>query len=262
VDLPRYMTIVLGLAIAVGCAKDRARSDAGHRLTRKDLAGATGTYRWEIVGRDAVPAEADRLHQEGRAAGAAGDHARALALFDEAHKLAPTWPYPIYDAAYTYLLQGDTARAEAGYAEVDKLAPRGFFTNKTSLDCLRRERAGKLPADFCRLFVMTEWLPADQRKQALHTMVDRAPDFGAAWHELSEAITDDERAREHAIDMGLAATSDPESRGLMLINKALLLQEKDRAEAIRILGALVVDPTSTLGTEHMAKATLAHLLGP
>ena len=54
--------------------------------------------------------------------------------------LAPDWPYPVYDAAFTYLLQGDSLKAEERYAEVDRMAPRGFFTAKTSLDCLRRDR--------------------------------------------------------------------------------------------------------------------------
>jgi hypothetical protein len=49
----------------------------------------------------------------------------------------------VYDAAFTYLLQGDAVRAEQYYAHVDRLAPRGFFTCKTSLDGLRRELAGE-----------------------------------------------------------------------------------------------------------------------
>jgi tetratricopeptide (TPR) repeat protein len=263
----RWPVIILGVCALGACKKAHPShelvfsDDAGHQLTRADLAGATGTVNWEIVGHDAVPAEAERLHQEGRKAGAAGDHARALDLFEQAHKLAPSWPYPVYDAAYTYLLDGDNAHAEERYADVDRLAPRGFFTNKTSLDCLRRERSGELPAEFCRAFTMTEFLPPDQRREALHALVDRAPDFGAAWHELSEAISDDEPARAHAIEQGLAAKSDPDTRGLLLINKALLLQESDRATAIRMLSELAVDPASTLGTEQIAKATLAHLLG-
>lgn len=262
------LLLLLALATSSACGKGRSShelvfaDDAGRRLTRKDLIGVTGTVQWAIIGRDGVPEEAMRLHEQGRAAGAAGDHVRALALFEQARKLAPAWPYPAYDAAYTYLLQGDTARAEAGYTEVDRLAPRGFFTNKTTLDCLRRERAGTLPADFCRAFAMTEWLAPDERKSALRALTERAPDFGAAWHELSEALVDDEPARAHAIDQGLAASSDPESRGMLLVNKALLLQEKDRTTAIRMLGELAVDPSSTLGTEHVAKATLVLLLDP
>jgi hypothetical protein len=37
----------------------------------------------------------------------------------------------------------DLSGAEQYYAHVDRLAPRGFFTCKTSLDGLRRELAGE-----------------------------------------------------------------------------------------------------------------------
>jgi hypothetical protein len=48
---------------------------------------------------------------------------------------------------------------------------------------------------------------------------------------------------------------------VLLINQALLLHRRgDREAAHRILGTLVLDPRSTLGTEMSAKATLALLL--
>src|SRR5947208_1350326 len=56
-----------------------------------------------------------------RALGSRGDYERAFELFDQAQALAPDWPYPSYDKAYSYLLQGDPARAEALYAEVDRM---------------------------------------------------------------------------------------------------------------------------------------------
>jgi tetratricopeptide (TPR) repeat protein len=255
------------LACAGACKKSRPANelvfsdDAGRRLTRADLAGASGTVHWEIIGGDNVPAEAKQLHEQGRAAGSAADYVKALALFEQASKLAPAWPYPRYDAAYTYLLQGDTVGAEAAYKEVDRLAPRGFFTSKTTLDCLRRERTGELIPDFCRLFTMTEWLSPEERRTALRGLVEKAPDFGAGWHELSEALEGDDAARAEAIEKGLAARSDAQTRGLLRINKALLIQDTDRAGAIRILGEVATDPASTLDVEQIAKATLAQLIG-
>src|SRR4051812_25108552 len=80
----------------------------GRELTMKDLEGVSGKAHWEVVGGDAIPPEASRLHQEARAAGGRGEYARALELLDRAHSLAPAWPYPVYDAAFTYLLQGDS----------------------------------------------------------------------------------------------------------------------------------------------------------
>ena len=62
-----------------------------------------------------VPAEAEVLHQQGRRAGAAGEYDKALALLQRASSLAPNWPYPVYDMAYTFLLIHDTANATRCY---------------------------------------------------------------------------------------------------------------------------------------------------
>lgn len=104
-----------------------SKDKAGRVLTEKDVKGASGTVNWEITARKQVPQEALKLHEHGRAAGQKGDSATALAYFDKAAKLAPDWPYPIYDAAFTYLLQNDTASAYAHYKRVVQISPRGFL---------------------------------------------------------------------------------------------------------------------------------------
>jgi tetratricopeptide (TPR) repeat protein len=234
---------------------------AGRVLTTRDLEEFTGQVDWQINGGHTVPADAVRRHEEARAAGARGEYDRALVLLDAAHALAPGWPYPVYDAAFTYLLQGDTDTAERCYAQVDRLAPRGFFTCKTTLDCLRRERAGELPAGFCRAFTTLESLGELPRKKAvLESLVARFPGFAPAWKELA-ALLDDPDDRLRAIERGLAAGPDPETRGMLLLNKALVVNQLgDRAAAIAILGDLALDPASTLATETLAKATLAQVI--
>ena len=237
------------------------KDSAGRELTMKDLEGVSGTVRWEVIGAGSIPPEASRLHQEARAAGGRGDYARAIEALDRAHRLAPDWPYPVYDAAYTYLLQGDSVKAEETYAQVDRMAPRGFFTAKTSLDCLRRERAGTVPAGFCKAFASLEWVEDKAAKRRiLEAIVAKSPAFPAAWKELCSLLDDDE-ARLHAITRGLENDPDGETKGMLLINKALILQRRgDREGAIQILGALALDPQSTLGTEALAKATLAQFV--
>jgi tetratricopeptide (TPR) repeat protein len=234
---------------------------AGRVLTTRDLEEFTGQVDWQINGGHTVPADAVRRHEEARAAGARGEYDRALVLLDAAHALAPGWPYPVYDAAFTYLLQGDTDTAERCYAQVDRLAPRGFFTCKTTLDCLRRERAGELPAGFCRAFTTLESLGELPRKKAvLESLVARFPGFAPGWKELA-ALLDDPDDRLRAIERGLAAGPDPETRGMLLLNKALVANQLgDRAAAIAILGDLALDPASTLATETLAKATLAQVI--
>ena len=60
------------------------RSADGRILTMENLRGVTGTFRWEVVGKTGVPAEAESLHEQGRQAGAAGDYNRALTLLQRA----------------------------------------------------------------------------------------------------------------------------------------------------------------------------------
>jgi tetratricopeptide (TPR) repeat protein len=234
---------------------------AGRVLTTRDLEEFTGQVDWQINGGHTVPTDAVRRHEEARAAGAWGEYDRALVLLDAAHALAPGWPYPVYDAAFTYLLQGDTDTAERCYAEVDRMAPRGFFTCKTTLDSLRRERAGELPEGFCKGFAALESLDDLPRKKAiLDGIVARFPGFAPAWKELA-ALLDDPGDRLRAIERGLGAEPDPETRGMLLLNKALVLdQHGDRGAAIAILGDLALDPASTLATETLAKATLARVI--
>jgi hypothetical protein len=181
-----------------------------------------------------------------------------LELLAQAAREAPKWPYPVYDAAFTHLLEGDAEKAEESYAAVDRMAPRGFFTAKTALDCLRREKAGDLAPGTYKLYVMLEWEKDKARKKSiLEQMVKRSPKFPAAWKELA-LLQDDDTAKLEMIETGLSHGPDGETRGILLINKALVLnKEGKRDEAVRILGELALDPGSTLATEHLAKATLA-----
>jgi tetratricopeptide (TPR) repeat protein len=236
------------------------RDAAGRELTARDLEGFTGAVRWEIIGAGAVPQQAARLHQDARQAGSRGDYARALALLDQARALAPDWPYPVYDAAFTYLLQGETAKAEELYAHVDAMAPRGFFTCKTTLDMLRRESAGELFPGFSKAYATLEWLDRPRKKAILEGITSKYPAFAPAWKEL-EALLEDDAGRLHAIRHGLRGNPDPDTRGMLLISKArILARYRDRDTAIAILGELALSPESTLSTEHHAKATFALLI--
>ncbi|MEV6103242.1 hypothetical protein AB0M28_00830 [Streptomyces sp. NPDC051940] len=234
------------------------RDSAGRVLTTEDLKGFTGTVNWEVTGGEAVPAQARGLHQQAREAGGRGDYERALVLLEQAQRLAPRWPYPSYDAAFTALLQGDAAKAEELYGQVDRLAPRGFFTCKATLDLLRRERAGELFDGFTRAFVQLEWIGDPAEKLAiLQGIATRFPGLPQVWKELASLTTDPDDQRR-AIENGLAGGPDADTRGTLLISRALLLDRSgDRDGAIRLLGRIALDPSSTLGTESLSKAVLA-----
>ncbi len=237
------------------------RDSAGRELTLGDLGTATGVVRWEIPGRRNVSEEAQRLHQLGREAGATGDFENALALFSRAAALAPEWPYPIYDAAYTHLLMRDFAAALQEYRRTIALAPRGFFTALTAVDVLAREEAGELPRGIYYTYTQIEWIQDPTAKEArVRELLAAAPAFAPGWKDLATLLEDD-AARLDAITRGLAARPDPETRGVLLINRAIaLFNQGSRDDAIAILGSLALDPASSLGSAEQAKAVLAMLL--
>lgn len=235
------------------------QGEDGQTLTQNDLAGAVGTVRWEIHAGTAPPAKADQLHRQAREAGKAGDLNEALRLFAEAHAAAPEWAYPIYDTAWTHLLNGDRDKAIANYRKVDALCPRGFFTTKAALDSLRREKEGLIGEGLYRAVVSLEWEKnVDSKRETLQAVVQRFPKFPVAWLTLAHLLEGEERLG--AIRSGLSHNPDPDTKGLLLINRATLFAKVgDRASAVKILGSLALDADSTLSTAEMAKWTLANL---
>ena len=182
-------------------------------------------------------------------------------MFARAHALAPDWAYPLYDVAFTYLLMGDEGRAEEYYASVDRLEPRGFFTSKTFIDSLRRERLGHLPAHFSKAFFLLEHAPRAQKRGMFQKIAERFPHFPPAWKELAVAL-DDADGRLAAIERGLALDPDRETLGMLIINKALALQQRGKREqAVRLLSELALDQEATVGTEMLSKLCLRQILG-
>ena len=172
-----------------------------------------------------------------------------------AHELAPEWPYPPYDLAFTYLLDGQLEQAETWYALVDKLAPRGFFTAKTSLDIIRRERRGELSPGFAKQFALIEWQPDDRRVVLYRQITEQFPSFAPAWKELA-FLLDDDHEELVAMDRGLAADPDDETYGMLILNKALVLGRVGRApEGLQMIRDLLADPRCTQAVEAMAKLT-------
>ncbi|HEY1067352.1 MAG TPA: tetratricopeptide repeat protein, partial [Pirellulales bacterium] len=233
----------------------------GRTLSSDDLRGVEGTVRYEIIGAERVSDEAKLLHDEARIAGRAGELDKALALLERAADNARSWPYPVYDMAFTYLLKGDTEKARKYYRKTIELAPRGFFTALTALDALDREARGDLPSGTYLTYLSLEWTK-DEKEQAaiVGRLLESSPGFAPAWK--SAAVqTDDVAEKLAAIERGLAANPDGETQGILLLNKALVLDRTgDHEGAVRLLGELALDPASTLSTEQLAKAMLDRLI--
>ena len=234
------------------------RSADGRVLTLEELRGITGTVRYEILGAGNIPEQAQLLHQQARQAGMSGNHKKAISLLDQASNAAPQWPYPIYDRAYEHLLMQDFEGARKDYQKTLELAPRGFFTAITAVDTLTREHKGELPTGTYLAYVSLEWINDPQKKrEAVQQMVELVPGFAPAWKELA-ALIDDDTERLTVIETGLAAHPDAETKGMLTINKALLLNNKgDHDAAVRLLGELALHTNSPLDIELSAKSALA-----
>jgi tetratricopeptide (TPR) repeat protein len=272
----RRAVLVLGfgvLALLTGCGRNADappkeapgvvfRSADGRALTLDELRATSGKMSYETVRHYNVPPEADALHKKARESGAAGDYQTALALLARAAQLAPEWPYPAYDTAFTYLLMKDTANARKYYQKTIELAPRGFFTAITALDALDREERRDLPEGTYLAYLSTEWIEDRAKKvDMVRQIVERSPAFAPAWSAYADLLNNDGE-KLAAIDKGLAARPDDETKALLEINKALILDRKgDRDGAVKLLGALALDPKSTYAAEQMAKATLAYVAG-
>jgi hypothetical protein len=90
-------------------------------------------------------------------------------------------------------------------------------------------------------------------------MIKTIPEFAPAWKEFASLCDDGERLT--AIENGLAAHPDAETKGMLEINKALALNLMGKREAaVQLLGELALDPKATFGTEHSAKAALSILM--
>jgi tetratricopeptide (TPR) repeat protein len=235
------------------------RDSSGRQLTKADLKNVTGTVNWELVGSEQVSDAAAALFDQGRDTAGKGNYAAAIDLLNKAHDAAPAWPYPLYELAYTYELMDQPAKALPIYERVVALAPRGFFTAMSSLDCLRREAAKEWPAGMCKRYTLAEFEEPAKRAAELAAITKAAPGIAAAWKDLALEI-DDDAAKLLSIDQALAHKPDPETRGVLLVNKALALDRTGkRPEAIQILGELAVDPKSPLDVEQLSKMSLAQM---
>jgi tetratricopeptide (TPR) repeat protein len=156
---------------------------------------------------------------------------------------------------------GDFAAALEDYRRTVALAPQGFFTARTAVDVLEREEAGELPVGIYLGYSMLEWIEDPAAKEArVRELLARAPGFAPGWKELAMLLEDD-AARLEAVERGLAADPDPETRGILLINRALVLfNQGKRDDAIAILGSLALDEENSSSSAEQAKAALAMLL--
>jgi tetratricopeptide (TPR) repeat protein len=236
------------------------RAADGRVITRADLDKASGVVNWEITSKSHVSNAARELHQRGRDAGSSGRYDDALRLLAQAAEAAPSWPYPVYDAAFTCLLKGDQVSALRYYRKTLELAPNGFFTALTAAHYLGLESEHRLPTGTYLAYVSLEWLTStEERAERIDKIAKRSPGFAPIFKEKALRV-EDPAGRLSLLERGLSLDPDPETRGFLLINKAIVLSQLSRKEeAIAILGELATGRSQPLDVQQLAFEAMARL---
>ncbi len=231
----------------------------GNKITKEELATSTGRFNYEIYGIEGVSDLAKSLHGQARQFGQNGDYKNAIEKLTQANKEAPNWPYPLYDLAYTYLLQDDYENALKYYQLTDKIAPKGFYTSKTALHTLERESKGELQKGLYKSYLSLEWINnPTEKKEMIELLVDKVPSFAPIWKDYSSLLEGKERLI--AIEKGLEQNPDIETKGMLLINKALVINQNGNfKEASELLTNIIFDTNSTFGNLEMAKFVLNNI---
>ncbi len=262
----RFFVLSVATALLGSCSCERTASPSS--VPAPDAGQAPASPPKEAQAPAAPPPEtpldkARKAHAQGRLSGEAGNFQEALKHFQQARELAPQWPMPVYDTALTYLLMGDAARALDIYVEVDKMAPEGFADTKRVIECLRREKDGRVPKGTFRKFidVMRPRSP-EEFERNIRELTRTAPNFYPAWRELISYGKDlDEQ--ERLLEKALSLKPDAQSRGELLVYKANLLRRRGKdMEARALLQSLVDDPKSLPSTVTDAKEALTFTLPP
>lgn len=228
----------------------------GSPLSWDALQSYNGNLRWEVVNEKAETARGRELLEKGRKAGAAGDYATAIELFDEAHDNAPGWEYPVYEAAYTYLLMGNDEKSQEYYRRVNKLAPNGFFNTQQAIVCLQRELDGDVERGTYRRLVLLDRANPSTARLVARGIVAKTPDYAAAWERVA-FFTEDPKKAQEAVDKGLAANPDPFTRDSLRMRRAIITHNAgDTAAAIRMLRKMLADPDLTVPVEAQIKIVL------
>ncbi|HEX6426784.1 MAG TPA: hypothetical protein VF008_03820 [Niastella sp.] len=204
-----------------------------------------------------IDPKAKSLHNEARVLGQSGNYDSSIAKLEQAIAIQPDWAYPVYDMAFTYLLKGDFDSALRFYKKTDELEPKGFFTSKTALYALEGEHAGIFPKGLYMYYMQIEWTEDVNKKlEIVKTIIANVPDFAPAWKELA-FLTENKEEREDVIEQGLSKNPDADTKGILLINKAVILNENGKKEeAKQLLGNLIFSPEATAGNIELAKFTL------
>jgi len=226
------------------------------------LEEAAASVDYTVADGKTIKPEAKALHDAARSLGQSGKYDEAIAKLQQAMALQPDWAYPVYDLAFTYLLKGDAENALKYYRKTDALEPKGFFTTKTAVYALEGEEHGKFPKGMYMAYLQIEWTEEKSEKRKIaEAIAKKTPSFAPAWKEIA-SLQDDPAARLKAVEQGLAQGPDTETKGMLQLNKALVLNSLGKKnEAIALLEEVVGSAGTTSANTALAKLVLKAVAG-
>ncbi|GAA4271799.1 hypothetical protein U6A24_14510 [Aquimarina gracilis] len=245
--------------------------DKGNKISKTELEKYTETFSYDAVyyKKNDVTQLASSFYEQGKKYQKETDNKKAIEEFKKAHKEAPNWIYPIYNLAVLYLLEDDYENALKYYQLADEIAPKGFYATKVALHTLQREKVGNLKKGVYKNYLLLELeglltgegsINRFVNKSAIRELLDEADTFAPIWKDYA-LFLDTTEEKLNAIEKGLAQDPDIETKGVLLINKAIFSNENgDFKKATKILVNVIFDPNSTVSNVEMAKFYLNSII--
>lgn len=239
------------------------KDEDGNTISERSLDSATGRVDYDLILKAPVTPQAKQLYDQAKLYRRRGDLDSALMQLGAARELSPAWPFAAYDLAYTWLLKGSSDSALKYYLLTDQLAPKGFFTTKTAIYALQGENTGTFPRGTYLEYLKIDVVETDVEKLSIAAKLAKTvPRFAPAWKELALRLS---AASEklNAVQLGLACSPDPETKGSLQISWALVLDFEGRKEDARaLLGKVIFAPDATTANIEMAKFLLRKISRP
>jgi tetratricopeptide (TPR) repeat protein len=211
-----------------------------------------------VFERNRVTLQPARVHTErGKALGAAGRHAEALAAFRDAAAADEFDPDSRYLGAFTLLHLGQYAEAAEGYRQVELLAP-GWFHCRADLWVAEQLVLGQLDhSDFAALHTLEDGRdPPTEKEKLAEQLLRKRPGLPPAALQLGRVLARMGRTgdAEAALQSGLRYEPDPDVRTRILTELATIAPTKEvrtglYGEAVALNGNLVAAASAKLALQ-------------
>eukprot|EP01084_Bolivina_argentea_P300771 518712_1 len=231
------------------------------KITMKEVEQGVSESQIKPNSGNPIPPTAKTIYQEAIQKRSNGKYKEARDELLFAHNIVPQWEYPLYELAYTYLLQKDYKNALIYYKKTNSLFPsgHGFLNTQTAIWSLRNEKKNnKFKKGLYYDYVMIETLDKSEQLHAYQQIINTYPYYAPAYNKIA-LIGNDMETKQNAIDDGLALIDtefgvDKETGGMLYIQQALMYWENsDFDSAKRVLAELIMGDNVTFHNENMAK---------